>query len=160
MTRLTVPSDANVMGSVFGGVILDEVDRSAYITARRHCGQNCVTASIDRVDFLAPVHVGEALTFESELTYAGRTSMEIAVTVQAENLRTGETRPVATALVTMVAVDPQGRPAPVPELAPASDAERARFEAGRARMDARRRTRQLLAPTVHGTSGGNNPHAM
>ncbi|HZY91675.1 MAG TPA: acyl-CoA thioesterase [Thermoplasmata archaeon] len=145
LTRLTVPSDANIRGSVFGGVILEEVDRSAYISASRHCRRNCVTASIDRVDFLAPVHVGEALTFDSELTYAGRTSMEISVHVRAENPLTGDTRSVASALVTMVAVDEGGRPLPIPPLAPATEEERARFEAGRQRMEERRRTRGSAA---------------
>lgn len=152
ITRLTAPSDANVMGSVFGGVILAEVDRSAYISASRHCRRNCVTASIDRVDFLAPVHVGEALTFESALTYAGKTSMEIVVRVRAENPLTGDTRLVASALVTMVAVDPGGRPLSVPPLMPETEAERAEFEAGRLRMEERRRTRRAMAAAERGAT--------
>lgn len=141
LARLTVPSDANVMGSVFGGVILDEVDRTAYITATRHCRRNCVTASFDRVDFLAPVHLGELLTFQSELTYVGRSSMEIWVRVHAEDLLSGDTRPVGSAFVTMVAVDKSGRPISVPPLALRTSQERARFAAGRARTEERRKAR-------------------
>lgn len=141
VARLTVPSDANIMGSVFGGVILEEVDRIAYISATRHCRRNCVTASFDRVDFLAPVRAGELLTFESELTYVGRSSMEVSVNVRAEDLLAGTTQPVGSAFVTMVAVDERGRPSPIPALTLTTPEERTRFEAGRERMEARRRTR-------------------
>ncbi len=151
MSRLTVPSDANIMGSVFGGVILDEVDRTAYITASRHSRMNCVTASIDRVDFLAPVRLGEVLTFVSELTYVGRTSMEIWVRVSAEHLLRGDTRPVGSAFVTMVAVDEQGRPLAVPALALSSADERERYAAGKARMEERRRTRSGVRASVQGS---------
>lgn len=141
LARLTVPSDANIMGSVFGGVILEEIDRSAYITATRHSRTNCVTASFDRVDFLGPVRAGELLTFDGQLTYVGRSSMEVAVTVRAENLLAGTVDSVGSAFVTMVAVDANGRPTPVPALTLTSPEERARFEAGRQRMESRRRTR-------------------
>ncbi|MCI4335888.1 MAG: acyl-CoA thioesterase [Thermoplasmata archaeon] len=145
VARLTVPSDANVMGSVFGGVILDEVDRTAYITATRHCRRNCVTASFDRVDFLGPVHLGELLTFQSELTYVGRSSMEIWVRVHAEDLLSGDTRPVGNAFVTMVAVDKSGRPIPVPPLTLKTPQERERFAAGQTRMEDRRKARQTVS---------------
>ncbi len=160
VTRLTVPSDANIMGSVFGGVILDEVDRTAYITASRHCRLNCVTASIDRVDFLAPVHLGEVLSFESTLTYVGRSSMEVWVRVRAENPLTGDRRPVGNAFVTMVAVDASGQPQPVPALAVSSEEERRRLEAGRARMEDRRRTRAAVAAAVGSGREGVDQHAM
>ncbi len=160
VTRLTVPSDANIMGSVFGGVILDEVDRTAYITASRHCRLNCVTASIDRVDFLAPVHLGEVLSFESLLTFVGRSSMEVWVRVRAENPLTGDTRPVGNAYVTMVAVDAAGRPRPVPALELGSEEERRRFEAGRTRMEERRRTRSGLVASVGPGARGGEQHAV
>jgi acyl-CoA hydrolase len=152
VARLTVPSDANIMGSVFGGVILEEIDRSAYITATRHCRKNCVTASFDRVDFLGPVRAGELLTFDSQLTYVGRSSMEVSVRVRAENLLAGTTEAVGSAFVTMVAVDADGRPTPVPALTLTSPEEHARFEAGRQRMETRRRTRG--SPADAGISGG------
>lgn len=141
VVRLTVPTDANFMGNVFGGVILAEIDRVAYITATRHSGLNCVTASFDRVDFLAPVRLGQVVTFDSRITYVGHTSMEILVEVRAEELAGGATRRVGSAFVTMVAVGPDGRPTPVRPLALTTDEERANFEEGAKRMEARAATR-------------------
>ncbi len=142
VVRLMVPTDANFTGNVFGGQILSEVDRVAYITATRHARSNCVTASFDRVDFIQPVHVGEVVDFDAELTYVGHSSMEVWVTVRAEALAGGAPRLVGEAYVTMVAVDSVGRPVPVPPLALASEQEKERFAEGQRRMEARRRTRR------------------
>jgi acyl-CoA hydrolase len=141
VVRLMVPTDANFTGNVFGGSILEEIDRVAYITASRHAKLTCVTATFDRVDFLAPVHVGEVLDFEAMLTYVGRSSMEVAVRVRAEAVHGGNSRHVVQAFVTMVAVDGEGRPARVPPLVLEDEEERRRFEEGRARTEERRRTR-------------------
>lgn len=142
VVRLMVPSDANFMGSVFGGVVLSEIDRVAFITANRHAKQPCVTASFDRVDFLAPVHVSDVVDFDAMLTWVGRSSMEVWIRVRAEGLSGSPSRPVAQAYVTMVAVGPEGRPAAVPPLQLESAEERARFAAGQRRMDERRRSRR------------------
>ncbi|MGA8605224.1 MAG: acyl-CoA thioesterase [Thermoplasmata archaeon] len=139
--RLMVPTDTNFMGNVFGGHILDEIDRVAYIAASRHAKATCVTASFDRVDFLAPVHVGDVVDFDAELTYVGTSSMEVWVRVRAEAIQGAEPRAVGEAFVTMVAVDPNGRPRPVPQLILETVEERLRFEEGRRRMEERRRTR-------------------
>jgi acyl-CoA hydrolase len=136
-----VPTDANFMGNVFGGQILAEIDRVAYVAATRHCRLNCVTASIDRVDFLAPVHIGDVVEWIAELTYVGKSSMEVAIQVAAEPLQGGPRRRVGEAFVTMVALDSAGRPAPVPPLRPTSEQERRRFAEGEARDAARRRAR-------------------
>ncbi len=141
VVRLMVPSDANFTGNVFGGQILAEVDRVAYITASRHAGATCVTASFDRVDFLEPVHVGDVVEFVAELTYVGRSSMEVAVEVDARPVSAGASRRVARAFVTMVAVGPDGRPVPVPPLRLGSDSERRRYEEGLRRTEERRRAR-------------------
>ena len=141
VVRLMVPTDANMMGTVFGGEILSEVDRVAFITATRHARSTCVTASFDRVDFLLPVHVGEVVDFDAEITFVGHSSMEIWVTVCAEALSGGAPRRVGEAFVTMVAVDPSGRPVAVPPLELRTDEERKRFEEGRLRMETRRRAR-------------------
>jgi acyl-CoA hydrolase len=141
VVRLTIPTDANFMGNVFGGELLADVDRVAYITATRHAQAACVTASFDRVDFLAPVHVGEVVEFDARLTYVGRTSMEVWVRIQAEPLAGGPRQPVAEAYVTMVAVDADGRPTPVPPLDLRGEEERRRFEEGRRRTEARHRAR-------------------
>ncbi|MCI4346751.1 MAG: acyl-CoA thioesterase [Thermoplasmata archaeon] len=139
VARLTLPTDVNFMGNVFGGVILEDIDRVAYITATRHSGLNAVTASFDRVDFERPVHVGQVLDFDAHLTFVGRSSMEVAIEVRAEALMGGPKYRVARAWVTMVAVDPEGRPVPVRPLSLRSSAERKEFEAGRQRMEERRR---------------------
>ncbi len=148
VVRLMLPTDANFSGNVFGGALLAEVDRVAYVTATRHAKANCVTASFDRVDFLAPCHVGEVVEFDAVLTYVGRSSMETWVRITAEALEGGRRERVAEAYVTMVAVDLDGRPVSVPSLTPTSAEERARFEAGRARTEARRAARRAV------TSGG------
>jgi len=139
--RLMVPTDANLAGNVFGGSILAEIDRVAYIAASRHSGTSCVTASFDRVDFLSPVHVGDVVDFDATLTYVGTSSMEVWVRVRAESAHGGRPRTVGEAFITMVAVDASGRPVPVPPLVIESAEERLRFEEGRRRMEERRRTR-------------------
>jgi len=139
--RLMLPTDANFVGNVFGGHILDEIDQVAYVAATRHSKASCVTASFDRVDFLQPVHVGDVVDFDAELTYVGTSSMEVWVRVRAESTLGGEPRMVGEAFVTMVAVDRSGRPVPVPQLLLESVEERLRFEEGRRRMEERRRTR-------------------
>ncbi len=155
VVRLMVPTDANFAGNVFGGVILSELDRVAYATATRHCRRNCVTASIDRVDFLAPVHVGDVVEWEAELTYVGRTSMEVWIRVTAEGLQVRDRRPVGEAYVMMVAVDDRGHPTPVPPLDLVSAEERNRFEAGRARAESRVRDRRAVSAA--GPSGSGEP---
>lgn len=139
--RLMVPTDANFMGNVFGGQILAEIDRVAYVAATRHCRQNCVTASIDGVDFRAPVHVSDVVEWVAQITYVGTTSMEVWIRVSAEPLQGGTRRPVGEAFVTMVALDGQGRPAPVPPLELTSDEERRRYLQGQTRAAARRQHR-------------------
>lgn len=143
VVRLMVPTDANFSGDVFGGQILSEIDRVAYVVAGRHCHLNCVTASIDRMDFLAPVHVGDVVEWLAELTHVGRSSMEVWIQVTAEPLQGGARRQVGEAYVTMVALDPAGKPTAVPGLELTSDAERRRFAEGSARAETRRKERAI-----------------
>jgi uncharacterized protein (TIGR00369 family) len=116
MTRFMIPQDTNPYGSIHGGVIMKYIDEAAAVAAIRHCRQNAVTASIDRLHFLRPVHVGELVFFKANVNMVGRTSMEVGVRVEAENLYTGEVRHVASAYITFVSVDEQGNPIPVPPL--------------------------------------------
>ncbi|HUI38894.1 MAG TPA: acyl-CoA thioesterase [Thermoplasmata archaeon] len=141
VVRLMMPTDANFMGNVFGGAILSEIDRVAYVTAMRHARSNCVTASFDRVDFIAPVRVGDLVEFRSEITFVGRSSIEVWVVARAEEIHGGPKRTVADAYVTMVALGPDGRPASVPPLTLTTEAERRRFKEGQRRMNERRRLR-------------------
>jgi acyl-CoA hydrolase len=118
--------DANAAGFVHGGVVMKLCDEAAGLAAVRHSGLRCVTAAMDRMTFLLPIHVGELLTLQSSVNAAWRTSVEVGVRVEAENVRTGEKRHTNTAYLTMVALDDAGRPTPVPPLACESDEERRR----------------------------------
>ena len=112
MTQL----DANFAGNVHGGTIMKIIDNTAGIVAARHTGKNCVTASIDRLDFHSPVYVGDLLKVSACINLVGRTSMEVGVRVEAENVLTGQVRHTASAYLTYVSLDAQGKPAPVPPL--------------------------------------------
>ncbi len=138
MTEVVLPNDANPLGNMLGGRLLHLIDMAAAVAAIRHAGRPCVTASFDSVDFLTPVHVGEACILKAKVTWVGRTSMEVGVDVYAENLLSGQRRHTTTAFTTFVALDPAtGRPAPIPPLAPETDEERRSFEEGRIRREQR-----------------------
>jgi acyl-CoA hydrolase len=108
--------DANSAGFVHGGVVMRMCDEAAGIAAIRHCGRRVVTAGMDRMTFLHPVHVGELLRCVASVNAVWNTSMEVGVRVEAENAVTGEVHATSTAYLTMVAVDEQGKPIPVPPL--------------------------------------------
>lgn len=131
------PSDANPAGNVFGGEILKQIDIVAGIVAHRHSRKNAVTASIDRVDFLKPVYVGNALILNARLNAVKNSSMEIEVRVEAEDLIKGTKTLTGTALVTSVALDENGRPTHVPKLALKTKEEKQRFAQGIKRMNQR-----------------------
>ena len=135
---MMLPSDANPKGNVFGGVILKHVDLVAGVVAKRHArNTNCVTASIDRMTFLKPVYIGNALILSARLNYVHRSSMEVEVTIEAENLDDGTKVHTGTAFVTTVALDRNGRPTKVPQLALKTADDRRRFMEGEARMQSR-----------------------
>ena len=142
IVRLMMPPDANPHGNVHGGVIMRVVDEVAGIVAHRHARRNVVTARLDRMDFLEPVFVGNALTLHAQLAYTGKTSMEVMVDIHAENLDTGEVVHTGTAWLTMIALNERGRPVAVPPVAPHSDEEKQLYEQGKARYEARRKERK------------------
>jgi acyl-CoA hydrolase len=144
MVQLVLPNDANTLGNVLGGMVLHWIDLAAAVVAHRHCRSEAVTASIDRVSFLAPIRVGQVAVILARMTYTGRTSMEIRVDVQSEDLLTGERRQTSTAYLTFVAIDKQGRPKPVPPLILESEDERREARAA----EARRSERQGEEPTT------------
>lgn len=137
LSDLTYPPDANIHGTVFGGTILAMVDKAAAVCAMRHAGKQVVTVAMERVEFHIPIRVGDYVIAEAQVNYAGRTSMEIGVEVYAENLTEGTRRHSNSCLVTMVAIDEQGRPSPVPPLLVETPEEKARFSAAEARRKAR-----------------------
>jgi len=146
-SELMMPQDANNMGHIFGGVILSMMDKTAAIAAFRHCRLSVVTASIDRVDFREPIHLGDLVVMKASVNYAGRTSMEVGVRVEAEELLTGRRRHTNSCYLTFVAVDRNGRPMEVPEVQPETPDELRRFEAAkerrRRRLEEREQERKL-----------------
>lgn len=132
-TALMMPEDANLLGHVFGGVVMALMDKTAVVCAMRHARRQCVTVSVDRIDFREPIHVGELVVLKASVNFAGRTSMEVGVRIEAEDLRTGARRHTNSCYLTFVAIDEAGRPVEVPDVAPESDDERRRWEAARAR---------------------------
>jgi acyl-CoA hydrolase len=137
-----MPQDANPAGYVHGGVILKHLDLAGAIAAMRHCRCAVVTASIDRMDFLSPAHVGEVVTFKASLNYAGGTSMEVGVRVEAEDLMSGEVRHTASAYLTFVAMDKERKPAPVPGLVLETGAQHRRNAEAQLRREARKAERR------------------
>ncbi|MEA2482662.1 MAG: hypothetical protein QOC55_609 [Thermoleophilaceae bacterium] len=129
--------DANSAGFIHGGSVMKLCDEAAGAAAVKHSRSRVVTAGVDRMAFLTPVHVGELVSFSASVNAAWRTSMEVGVRVEAENPRTGERRHTSSAYFTMVAVDAEGRPEEVPPLAPQTPTERAR----EAEAQVRRRNR-------------------
>ena len=124
------PLDANNAGQVHGGTVLKLCDEAAGLAAIRHARRPAVTAAVDRVTFLHPVHLGEVLTLKASVNAAWHTSMEVGVRVEAENPVTGEQRHTSSAYLTMVAIDEHGKPVPVaPHEADTPDGERREREA-------------------------------
>lgn len=136
------PQDANPAGNVHGGVIMKLIDTAAGVVATRHSRSNVVTASIDRLDFHHPVYVGDLVFFKASINYVGRSSMEIGVRVEAENSKTGEVRHTASAYLTFVALDENGKPKQVPELILQNEEEKRRFIEGKNRRELRLRERE------------------
>jgi uncharacterized protein (TIGR00369 family) len=143
LAQVMTPLDANVAGNVHGGNIMKLADTAAGVVAIRHSGRNCVTATVDRFDFHAPVYVGNLVTLKASLNYVGRTSMEIGVRVEAEDLRTGRTTHTNSCYITMVALDAKGKPAEVPRLLLETDEDRRRNEKATLRVQDRRKSKRF-----------------
>ncbi|MEO0574721.1 MAG: acyl-CoA thioesterase [Pseudomonadota bacterium] len=131
------PNDLNSKYTVFGGLVMSLCDRTALIVAERHSGCACVTAALDSLQFLSAAKIGDTLIISAAVNRAWRTSMEIGVRVIAENSRTGESRHVVSAYLTFVALGEDGRPSPVPGIAPTNDIERRRFDKAQDRREQR-----------------------
>lgn len=146
MVQLVLPNDANTMGNVLGGMVLHWIDLAAAVVAHRHCRSEAVTASIDQVSFLAPIKVGQLAVIAARMTGTGKTSMEIRVDVQSEDLLSGERRQTLTAYLTFVAVDGKGRPRAVPPLVLETQDERREARDAEARRVARLTQRERITP--------------
>lgn len=142
-TVVMLPSDANPLGNVFGGMILKHVDLLAGLVAKRHAGHaNIVTASMDSMTFLKPVYIGNALILKARLNYVKRSSMEVEVNIEAEDLNKSQKVHTGTAYVTLVALNDNGKPTEVPQLVLKDKEEEDRFVEGELRMDARLKKRK------------------
>ncbi|MCA9670977.1 MAG: acyl-CoA thioesterase [Myxococcales bacterium] len=138
MTQIVLPGDANALGTAFGGRVMQWVDIAAAVAARRHSGGVAVTASIDSLQFVHPVRIGDVIVLQSLVNRAWRTSMEVGVRVECEEEGDHERAfHAATAYLTFVAVDHQGKPREVPQIAPESDEDRRRYDEAARRREMR-----------------------
>ena len=141
LTEIVFPEDTNPYGSLFGGRLVSLMDKAAFLCATRHARKNCVTASMDRLDFLAPIGKGYIVEIEAHLNYVSRSSMEIELNVYAEDTLSGKQVEACHAYFTLVALDSAGKPSPVPQLELQGEEEYNRFQAGKNRHEERLRTR-------------------
>ncbi len=138
MTVLMTPDMANFSGNVHGGALLKMLDQVAYACAARYAGTYVVTLSVDRVLFRDAIHVGDLVSFSARVNYTGRTSMEVGIRVDTENIRSGTRRHANSSYFTMVAVDEGGKSMPVPSLTPTTETGRRRYTEAQARRSALR----------------------
>jgi uncharacterized protein (TIGR00369 family) len=137
LSQVMGPQDINNAGNVHGGVVMKLIDTAAAAVAIKHAHQNAVTASIDRLDFHYPVFAGDMVTLKASLNFVGRTSMEIGVRVETENLFTGEVRHTSSAYLTYVCLDKAGRPMVLPPLISETEEEKRRNREAQARRAVR-----------------------
>jgi len=137
LSQFMTPQDANVPGNVHGGVVMKLIDTAGGIVATRHAGASVVTASVDRLDFHDPVYIGDLLTLKASLNLVGKTSMEVGVRVESENIITGESTRIASAYLTYVALDKDRKPMEVSPLISETQEEMRRNREAQARREAR-----------------------
>jgi acyl-CoA hydrolase len=140
MTELVLPSHTNDLGTIFGGTVMAWIDIAGAIAARRYARTPVVTLCIDYLQFIVPIKIGYVVRTHADITYVGRTSMEVEVIVEAENPSTGEVRKATQAYLTYVAVDEFGRPKPVSPYTPVTAEEKRKFKEG----EERRKRRLML----------------
>ena len=133
MHELILPNDTNNLDTVFGGKVMLYMDLCAAMSAYKFARTAVVTASVDRLDFLAPARVGDMLILKSSVNYSHNTSMEVGVHIDAENVKTGKRRHTASAYLTFVSLDSNGKPQKVDDIIPESDDEKRRYNEGKER---------------------------
>jgi acyl-CoA hydrolase len=137
MNQIVLPQHTNALGTAFGGTIASWIDICAALSAQRHCRRNVVTASMDQLHFVAPIQQGQMVNLRSMVNYVGRTSMEVGVRVEAEDMLSGERVHAMSAYLTFVAVDENKRPCPIRPLEPVTPEEKLRWEEAQARRQQR-----------------------
>lgn len=153
MVQPVLPNDANTLGNVLGGRVLHWIDLAAAIVAHRHCRSEAVTASLDLMSFLEPIRVGQLAVISGRMTQVWRSSMEVRIDVQCEDLPTGKRKPTSTAYLTFVAIDSEGRPTGVPPLRLTTEEERREARAAEARRRTRLANRRSHTPRREKKSG-------
>ncbi len=150
MIELMTPDMANFSGKVHGGALLNHLDRVAFSCASRFSGRYTVTLSVDQVTFKEPIHVGELVTFRAAINLIGRSSMEVGIRVEAENIRSRTRRHTNSCYFTMIAVDDDGRPVPVPQFVPEGEVEQRRWRAAELRRELRREHAERMDAAARG----------
>lgn len=145
MSVVMMPEQANPHGNIHGGEIIKIMDTAAGVAAHKHARTVVVTAMIDEVKFHLPIRIGNLVTYHAQVIYVGKTSMEVAVTVTVEDLyKDQSTQKALTAFFTMVALDKNGKPQPVPSLEPVTEEDRRLFEEGRKRYLRHKQAKEQL----------------
>ena len=139
MHELVLPNDTNLLGNVLGGRVMHLMDMCAAMSAYKHARTAVVTASVDQLDFLAPVKMGDIMILKSSVNYTGKSSMEVGVRIESENPKTGSIYHTSSAYLTFVSLNDNGKPQGVPMVNPETEVEKQRFEKGRARHEERKR---------------------
>jgi acyl-CoA hydrolase len=137
MTELVIPQDTNLYGNIFGGRVMELIDKAAAVASLRHCRTNVVTASVDSLDFIHPIRLGNIVTLLAQVNASWGSSMEVGVKVFSEDALTGERLHTCTAYVTTVALGPDGRPTRIPPVIAESADERRRQGDSALRRDRR-----------------------
>jgi len=154
MLELMFPNDANALGTIMGGRVMHFIDVAAAIAASRHGQRPCVTASVDHIDFRAPVHVGDLLVLKASVNYVARTSMEVGVRIEVEDRHTGERTHTSSAYLTFVALSEDREPVAVAPVLPETEDERRRYGEAERRRAERLRKLGKLDETGKGTPAG------
>ena len=137
MHELVLPNDTNLLGNVLGGRVMHLIDMCAAMSAYKHARTAVVTASVDRLDFLAPVKMGEIMILKSSVNYTGKSSMEVGVRIESENPKTGYIYHTSSAYLTFVSLNDNGKPQRVENIKPENDIEIRRFKEGKVRHEER-----------------------
>lgn len=146
MSELMLPSYSNFGGKIHGGYILGLMDQVAFACASKHSGHYCVTASVNRVDFLSPIEVGELVHLKASINYTGRSSMVVGIKVESENIKTGEIKHCNSSYFTMVAKDDNGKSTQVPGIILDTEESIRRFSRSMARQhQSRTRSQEFIA---------------
>ncbi len=138
MHELILPNDTNLLGNVLGGRVMHLMDMCAAMSAYKHARTAVVTASVDRLDFLAPAKMGEIMVLKSSVNYTGKSSMEVGVRIESENPKTGDIYHTSSAYLTFVSLNENGKPKRVDNISPENDNEIRRFNEGKIRHEERK----------------------